>query len=244
MGVSGMLYYTTDASAIPAKPFHYARLTVDVSGNLLSLFNSLMPVNEYDEHLIWNTAYAQYVRGELQLGKTFRFGWKDRHSLAMRFMVGVGFGYGNSSAQPIDKMFYCGGSTSMRGWQARTLGPGTDQILSDLFVIPTQIGESKLEANLEYRFPIVWKFEGALFTDAGNIWEFGSAGSHGIFTWDSIALNWGLGLRLNMDVILLRLDAGFRVYDPGRDEGLRWLQPKQWFQSNGMAIHFGVGYPF
>lgn len=244
MGVSGMLYYTTDASAIPSRPYHYARLSVDLSGNVLSLFNSLMPVDNYGQHLIWNTPYAQYVRGELQLGKTFRFGWKDRHSLATRFLIGVGYGYGNSYAQPMDKMFYCGGSTSMRGWQARTLGPGTDQSLQDFFIIPTQIGESKIEANIEYRFPIAWKFEGALFTDAGNIWEFGSAETSGIFTWDSIALNWGLGLRLNMDFILLRLDAGFRVYDPGRNEGERWLQPRQWFQSNGMAIHFGVGYPF
>lgn len=243
MGVSGMLYYTTDASAIPTRPYHYARLSVDLSGNVLSLFNNLMPANA-GQHLIWNTPYAQYIRGELQLGKTFRFGWKDRHSLALRFLVGAGYGYGNSYSQPLDKMFYCGGSTSMRGWQARTLGPGTSKPLTSFFVIPTQLGESKMEANLEYRFPLFWKFEGAAFVDAGNIWDLSDEGDGEAFSLEGIGLDWGLGLRLNIDFILLRLDAGFRLHDPARDAGARWLQPRQWFASDGMAFHFGVGYPF
>ena len=244
MGVSGMLYYTTDASAIPTTPYHYARLSVDLAGNVLSLFNSLLPVDGLGYHTIWNTPYAQYVRGELHLGKTFRFGPEDKQSLALHFTAGAGYGYGNSTSPTLDKWFYCGGSTSMRGWQARTLGPGSDTSLSDYFIIPTQIGEYKLEANLEYRFPLFWKFEGAAFADAGNVWAYGEEGADEVFSFDSIGLDWGLGLRLNMDFILLRLDAGFRLHDPGRAAGERWVQPRQWFASNGMAIHFGVGYPF
>ena len=242
MGVSGMLYYTTDASTIPTTSYHYARLTVDLAGNVLSLFNPLLPEKD-GERLIWNTPYAQYVRGELQLGKTFRFGRQDKHSLALRFLIGAGYGYGNSSYQPLDKMFYCGGSTSMRGWQARTLGPGTRKPYTDYFVIPTQIGESKMEANIEYRFPLFWKLEGATFVDAGNIWDL--SGTEGeTFSLEGIGLDWGLGLRVNLDFILLRLDAGVRVHDPARDAGDRWVAPKLWFSGSNIALHFGVGYPF
>ena len=244
MGVSGMLYFTTDASAIPSTPYHYARLSVDLAGNVLSLLNPLLPVNENGYHTIWDVSYAQYVRGELHLGKTFRFGWEDRQSLALHVMAGAGYGYGNSIAQPLDKMFYCGGSTSMRGWQARTLGPGSDTSLSSYFIIPTQIGEYKMEANMEYRFPLFWKLEGAAFVDAGNIWDFGNEGADDEFSFDSIGLDWGLGIRLNMDFILLRVDAGVRLHDPGRNAGDRWVQPNQWFKGSNMAIHFGVGYPF
>lgn len=250
LGVSGMLYYTTDASALPTRPYHYARLSVDLAGNVLALLNPILPANDYGERLIWGIPYDQYVRGELQLGKTFRFGRKDRQALALRFLAGAAYAYGNSISPPLDKMFYCGGSSSMRGWQARTLGPGYDTSLAEFFIIPTQMGEMKLEANVEYRFPIAWKFEGAAFVDAGNVWDFvyDSPDDTDVFSLKnlpgSIAMNWGLGLRLNLDLILLRLDAGFRVHDPGRPEGERWVGPAGWFQRDGFAIHFGVGYPF
>ena len=107
----------------------------------------------------------------------------------------------------------------------------------------------KLEANLEYRFPLVWKLEGALFADAGNIWDINSSTDDaGIFRWktfpESIGLDWGLGLRVNLNFILLRLDAGVRLHDPARQAGDRWVAPAQWFKGGNTAIHFGVGYPF
>lgn len=251
MGVGGMLYYTTDASAVPKTPFYYVRFGFDLSGNLLSLFNPLMPVNEYDEHTIWSTPYSQYVRGELNLGKVFRFGKNDQHAVALHLMAGAGYAYGNSDNMPVEKLFYSGGSMSMRGWQARTLGPGTSQPLS-MFAIPSQVGSMKLEANVEYRFPLVWKLEGALFADAGNIWDFrpriegfvddGSTFNIKTFP-ESLGLDWGLGIRLNLDFILIRVDTGVRLHDPVREEGNRWVPINQWFKGN-YAIHFGVGYPF
>jgi outer membrane protein assembly factor BamA len=140
-------------------------------------------------------------------------------------------------------MFYCGGATSMRGWQARTLGPGTSKPYTQYFVIPTQIGEAKIEANIEYRFPLFWKLEGATFIDAGNIFDFDDY-PDSTFSLEGIGLDWGLGLRLNLDFILLRLDAGARVHDPARDAGDRWVHPGQWFSGSNIALHFGVGYPF
>lgn len=258
MGISSMLYYTTDNSVVPTRPFHYARFFFDLSGNTLSLFNKLLPQNEYGERTIWTIPYAQYVRAEIHLGKTFRFGKLDKSALALHFTAGAAFPYGNSinSTVPLEKLFYAGGAYSMRGWQARAIGPGTDSRFAEFFTIPSSVGEMKLEANIEYRFPIIWKFEGAVFADAGNVWGLprpeyteedyaeGNTFDFSTRTLEGIGLDWGLGLRLNLGLILIRVDGGFRVHDPGKEAGSRWLGPKNWFTGGAYAVHFGVGYPF
>ena len=248
-GVNGMVYYTTNASAVPLTSYHYVRFGVDLSGNFLSLFTKLMPVDEAGMRTIWSTPYAQYVRAELNVGKVFRFGAEEQHALALHLVAGAGYGYGNSSTMPVEKLFYCGGSTSMRGWQARTLGPGNSELLT-VFSIPSQIGDMKLEANVEYRFPLVWKLEGALFVDAGNIWNIPRKevnDTTGVFSFnnlgESIGLDWGLGIRMNLGFLLIRVDGGLRLHDPARAEGNRWVPVREWFPKN-YAIHFGVGYPF
>ncbi len=246
VGVGGMLYYTTDASAIPKRTYHYGRLNFDLSGNVLSLFNSAMPTDDLGKHTIWQVPYAQYVRGELQLGQTFRFGDNDAQAVALRFLVGAGYAYGNSNTGPCEKQFYAGGANSMRGWQARALGPGGVEPWSEYFLIPSQTGEFKLEANVEYRFPIVWKLEGALFWDMGNVWNlkgidwFERSG----FSFDTIAADWGMGIRVNLDFILVRIDLGTKVYEPCRPADERLIGPAEWLKRNNFALHFGVGYPF
>ena len=245
-GVGLMLYHTTDADVVPKTAYHYERINLDLSGNVLSLFNAVLPEREiiegWTQRLLFGLPYKQYVRAELNLGRVLRFGWNDGQALALHLTAGAGWAYGNSTALSFEKQFYCGGASSMRGWQARTLGPGSEP-LSAYFVLPSQTGNFKLEADLEYRFPMFWKLEGALFAEAGNVWEMGSSELAGIRLPDTIAGDWGLGLRVNLDFILLRLDAGFRVHDPARSAGDRWVGPKGWF-SGASAIHFGVGYPF
>ena len=246
VGLGGMLYYTTDASAIPKRSYRYGRLNFDVSGNVLSLFNSAMPTDEYGQHTIWEVPYAQYVRGELQLGQTLRFGGGETQAVALRFLMGAGYGYGNSTTVPFEKQFYAGGANSMRGWQARALGPGRVEPWTEYFLIPSQMGDFKMEANVEYRFPIVWKLEGALFLDAGNVWDLRrsdfSEGSN--FSFDTIAADWGMGIRVNLDFILVRIDTGFKVYEPCRPADERLVGPELWLKGGNFAIHFGVGYPF
>ncbi len=246
MGMGGMLYYTTDPTPIPKRTYTYGRLSFDLAGNVLSLFNSAMPTNQVNQHTIWQIPYAQYVRGELQLGHTFRFGGGDAQAVALRFLVGAGYGYGNSTTVPFEKQFYAGGANSMRGWQARALGPGRVQPWTEYFLIPSQTGDFKMEANVEYRFPVVWKLEGALFADAGNVWNLRMAeymeGSN--FSFDTIAADWGMGVRVNLDFILVRIDLGLKVYEPCRPAGERLIGPEQWLQSGNFALHFGVGYPF
>ena len=249
LGSGAILYYTTNNESIPKTTYFYSRLQFDIAGNLLSAFNPLMKTDANGSHMVWNTPYSQFVRAEVTIGRTWIFGKNDGQSIATRLLAGAGYAYGNSTALPFEKHFYGGGSNSLRGWQARTVGPGTSK-LDKSFVIPNQTGDMKLEANIEYRFNIFWKVAGAVFADAGNVWNLSSKASDhedpSIFRWnnlgESIAANWGVGLRLNFGFLLLRLDAGFKVHDPARDD--KWVKPGQWISRDGCAIHFGVGYPF
>ena len=249
LGSGGTFYYTTNPEATPHSTYHYARLQVDIAGNLLSAFNGLMKTDENGSRMIWNTPYSQFVRGELTLGKTWMWGKKNKQALATRFLAGAGYAYGNSNALPFEKHFYAGGANSLRGWQARTVGPGTAPMDSS-FVIPNQTGDMRLEANVEYRFGLFWNFAGAVFVDAGNIWTLqgkdAADAQESLFTWNnfgkSIAANWGVGLRLDFDFLLIRLDLGLKIHDPARTQ--RWVAPNQWFKRDGYALHFGVGYPF
>ena len=250
LGLGSILYYTTNPQNKPKTSFAYSRLQFDISGNLLSIIKPLLNEDSNGSSMIWNTPFAQYVRADLSLGKTMYFGEKNRHSLASRLQLGAGFAYGNSSALPFEKHFYAGGANSLRGWQARTVGPGMT-IRDTSFVIPNQTGDMKIEANLEYRFRLFWKLEGATFLDAGNVWSINELtteweGGSPQFSFksigESIALNWGLGLRLDLDFLVLRVDSGFRIHDPARN--YKWVYPRDWIKNNGYAVHFGVGYPF
>ncbi len=245
-GSGGTIYYSSVAeSSSNSKPFHYVRLSVDVAGNFISLFKSLMPTDENGTGLIFNVPFSQYIRGELNLGKTWRWGDNLSYGLATRLVAGAGVAYGNSTVLPFEKQFYCGGANSMRGWQARSLGPGISP-MDETFSIPSQTGDVKFEANIEYRFPIVWKLAGALFVDAGNVWN-----SHEGFgkLSESIAVDWGLGTRVDLSFIVLRVDMGFKLHDPAApaSDGSytpAWLSPSRWLSRDGFALHFGVGYPF
>ena len=248
-GVGGMVYHTTDADIVPKTAYHYERLSLDVSGNLVSLLNPLLPLSDVTDlprHLVFGLPYKQYIRAELNLGRVLRFGWNDNQALALHLVAGAGWAYGNSVALPFEKQFYCGGANGMRGWQARTLGPGC-AANNPGYVLPSQTGNLKLEGDVEYRFPSFWKLEWALFAEVGNVWEMGAdPETEAMMLPDlpgSLAADWGFGLRVNLDFILIRLDAGFRVHDPVREPGDRWVRPADWLHGSS-AIHFGVGYPF
>ena len=249
LGSGAILYYTTNPENTPKVPHFYSRFQFDIAGNMLSTFKPLMNKSETGEGMIWNTPYSQFVRGELTLSKTWFMGKQSKQSIATRLQAGAGYAYGNSTSLPFEKHFYAGGSNSLRGWQARTVGPGLSP-RDTSFVIPNQTGDMKLEANIEYRFDMFWKVAGAVFMDAGNIWalkaddtEEGQASLFKISDFGkSIAANWGVGLRLDFGFLLLRLDLGMKIHDPAREQ--RWVNPGQWLKRDNYALHFGVGYPF
>lgn len=249
LGSGAMFYYTTNTSANPRDTYFYSRLQFDIAGNLLSAFKPLMKKDANGSGMIWNTPFSQFVRGELTIGRTWVFGRNSGQSVATRLLAGAGYAYGNSSGLPFEKHFYGGGANSLRGWQARTVGPGCSP-RDTSFVIPNQTGDMKLEANIEYRFDMFWKVAGAVFVDAGNVWTLNTDGSsemrESMFRWkdlgESIAANWGVGVRLNLGFLLLRVDMGMKIHDPSRMQ--KWVSPGKWLKRDNYALHFGVGYPF
>ena len=250
-GVGLVLYYNSSTEIVPKGDYHFHRLSMDVSGNVLGLFKSLMTVNSDGSYCIGGSPYAQYIRGEYSFGHTWRFGPKDMQAISTRFLAGAGYAYGNSSALPFEKQFYAGGASSMRGWQARALGPGYSP-QDNAFIIPSQTGDLKLEMNLEYRFKMFWKLEGAVFADLGNVWNLqyqntpdGLLGAFKLNDFvNSIAADWGPGLRVNLEFILLRVDFGMQVLEPSRGKGQHFVSPREWIKGSNNAFHFGIGYPF
>ena len=249
LGSGATLYYTTNPESIPKTTYFYTRLQFDIAGNMLSAFKPIMRKDADGAGMIWNTPYSQFVRAELTLSRTWIFGRNSGQAIATRLLAGAGHAYGNLTSLPFEKHFYAGGANSLRGWQARTVGPGLSP-MDVSFVIPNQTGDMRLEANIEYRFDLFWKVAGALFVDAGNVWTLKDDntvdGRLAMFRWDtfgdSIAANWGAGVRLNFGFLLLRLDAGMKVHDPARE--VKWVNPGQWLVRGNYALHFGVGYPF
>lgn len=248
-GLVSSFYLTTCTDIVPKVSWRYIRLNLDASGNVIGAFRRFIPVSEDGQRLIFNVPFSQYVRGEVNMGATWRFGRKDGQAFATRFILGAGYAYGNSVSMPFEEQFFVGGASSMRGWQARTLGPGGGALVTD-FLIPSQTGDFKLELDLEYRLRLFWKFEAALFAESGNVWMLKSVEGFPEYSfrfkdfYKTLAGDWGFGLRLNLDFILIRLDLGLKVYDPTRAEGNRWVAPNQWFKKNGYTLNFGIGYPF
>jgi len=243
-GIGGSLFFITDSDLVPKTSYSFFRAGFDLSGNVISLLNPVLRQDAQGQALVFGSPYSQYVRFELNAGKVFRFGREEEQAIAMRGVIGAGYAYGNSSAMPFEKQFWCGGANSMRGWAARALGPGGDPP-NYAFSIPSQTGDTKFEIDIEYRRPLFWKFEFAAFAECGNVWNIKSEDpdSYGNIRdcYKTLAADWGLGLRLNLDFILVRVDAGFQLYDPVRAE---WHGPSDWFEKGFSSVHFGVGYPF
>lgn len=225
------------------------RASLETSGNLIhgleSLFSHHAEGQNYYE--ILGIRYSQYVRTDLNLSHTQDLG--SKLALAGRLFAGVGLTYGNSKGRsiPFDRMFYCGGANSMRGWIPRTLGPGASPEIENR-LYPAQVGDMRLEANLEFRFPIWNIFHGALFFDAGNVWylrENESSNPSEVFHFNDfykqLGFNTGLGLRIDATFVILRVDLGVQLHNPGLPEGERWIHDFRW---KNMALNFGVGYPF
>ena len=239
-----MLYYTSGEDLTELEPARYVRISADLSGNVISLFRSALPQAPTGEGLILGAPFTQYVRGEFTYGRAWRFGADNGQAIATRVLGGIGYAYGNSTALPFEKQFYCGGAGSMRGWQARALGPGRSGIYR-AFIIPSQTGDVKLEANVEYRFTLIGKLEGALFYDVGNVWTINNEtfpeGNFDKDFYKSLAMDWGVGLRFKLSFLVARLDFGMMIYEPCID---LWRGPSLWLRNDGYALHFGVGYPF
>ncbi len=222
----------------------FMRWNVKTAGNLLSAFNAVLPSDSLG-YTIGNTPYAQYAKTDVNL--SYYQYLNENNVLAYRIYGGVGSGYGNSISMPLEEAYFSGGAYSLRGWQARTLGPGT-ALRDTVFSIPNQVGDIKLEANVEFRTKIFGPLEGALFLECGNIWSLNPDDERdgALFRFNrfykQLALNTGLGLRFNFGFLVFRIDWGVRVHDPLPGKG--WIRVADWFRNDNSTFHFGIGYPF
>lgn len=243
MGANASLMYSTRQPGSRANSIQF-RWNAGIAGHLLSAFNGMLSTKN-NSYLVWGTPYSQYAKTDVNL--SYYHALDERQTLACRFFVGVGRAYGNSISLPYEEVYYSGGAYSLRGWQSRSAGPGA-AAMDSTFSIPNQVGDFKLEANIEYRFNLIGQLDGALFLDAGNIWSLRYRDSDRLAVLEAstflkqIALNTGFGLRLNFDFFVVRIDAGARLYEPRQYSG--WVAPKNIFSVSNMALHFGIGYPF
>lgn len=228
---------------------HSLRASVEVAGNLLSAFSHLTGAKKNDDgyYELFGTEYAQYVKLDFDFSKGIVL--DSRNKLAFHIGVGVGMAYGNSNYLPFERAYFSGGANSVRGWSVRELGPGSMEVDSTTS-FALQSGDIRLDLNLEYRTKLFWKFELAAYIDAGNIWtrnvsdERYKAGNFDFSRfYKEIAVSYGLGLRLDFDFFLLRLDTGFKAYNPQEKKSRRWAITRPNFKDN-FALHFAVGYPF
>lgn len=233
---------------IPHAPRHPSRLTFTFvsAGALTSLIYACTghPFSEKGKSLL-STPYAQFAKGSVEACRYYRL--SPRHTLATRLTAGLLYAYGNSTTAPFSEQFNVGGASDLRAFPLRGVGPGSYHDTGRYAYID-HTGDIKLEANVEWRFPLAGQLDGALFVDAGNVWTLRDDTSRPggqlrlkTFARD-IALGTGLGLRYNLRLLLLRCDVGIPLHIP-YDTGQRGYYNIPHF-TRSLCFHFGVGYPF
>ena len=227
---------------------HNLRLFFQSSGSLLYGLSSALGRKRdvYGSYAFFGTNFAQFVKAEADYSGLRKLG--EGNAFAYHLGLAVAYPYGNSQYVPVDLRYFAGGANSLRGWTARTLGPGSMPRSASRSIFD-QVGDIKLELNAEYRMKVLGPLQLALFADAGNIWTMRPYENQpqGDFQWDrfykEIALSSGLGLRWDFDYFVLRFDVGTKLYDPQSEEGHPWVisyqEPRQL-----LAFNFAIGYPF
>ncbi len=229
-----------------SKDFFFARLNIESAGNLLNVAHSNF--GSGDSALLFGVPYFQYLLGDIDL--RYYNVIDKQNKFVYRFFVGLGYPIGNSKTLPYEKKYFSGGPNSIRAWSTRDLGPGSDTTSNANSFFPNKNGDIKLEANIEYRFKLVWKLEAALFVDAGNVWEIRKNEEKplAVFDWSrfykEIAMGYGFGVRLDLSFFLIRLDVGIKMRDPSLPEGNRWFPGHDHFGMRDLHFKFGIGYPF
>ncbi len=224
------------------------RFSPEIAGNVLYAVSQMADFEKSDgQYQIFNLPFEQYARFDMDWSYSKYL--TDRSRLAFHLAGGVAVPYGNSKVMPFEKRYYSGGANSVRGWSVRTLGPGRYKSENSTIDYFNQCGDVRLDASVELRSRLFWKFEFAAFVDAGNVWtledyESQPGGTIGPEFYREIAASWGLGLRLVTDLVVLRLDLGIKAHDPSVGSGVDSWVVADPLSSHNRTFHFAVGYPF
>ncbi len=233
--------------------YTFLRFNVESSGNVLWALSKLTNQQKYYNpdfglgyYEFLNTQYAQYLKADVEVRRAILI---DKYNTVVgRAFVGAGFPFGNSRLLPFEKQYFAGGANGIRAWQVRSLGPGAYR--ADVNDYPNQSADFKLEANLEYRFSLFPKLEGAFFIDAGNIWAINKYDDRPGATFKidqfyrQIAVGTGTGLRFDLSYFILRFDVGMKLHDPSAESEKRWIIGNRKITGSDFNLNFAIGYPF
>lgn len=222
--------------------FYQFRTKIESAGTLLTLVSEIgnLQKNTRGNYEIFNLEYSEYIKTEFDYIKHWDFG-KEK-VLAVRSFFGIAIPFGNSNYIPFSRSYYGGGSNDNRAWQPYALGPGSTNAVNDF-----NEANMKIAASIEYRFKIFGDVKGALFADAGNIWNVldnvvdPKAKFDNLNDLEEIALGTGFGLRYDLSFFVIRLDLGFKTYNPAHEKGDRWFKEYNFGHS---VLNFGINYPF
>jgi hypothetical protein len=233
----------------------FFRGAIDLAGNLLYVGYRAIDAesDENGQFRLGNVPFSQFAR--IQTDPRLMIKTGKESELVLRQNINVGISYLNSNNLPFSRQFFVGGAQSMRAFQPRGLGPGTyinpDRDPNSFF---DQTGDMLIEWNAEYRYGMKGYFQGAVFTDIGNVWllspnEERPGGEFNFNTFASqLAVAFGVGLRIDLSVLLLRFDLATPLRKPWLPEGERWVIDEMslsnaWRREN-LVLNIAIGYPF
>lgn len=240
--ISGMTYSFTYNGMVDQNATHqfFLNANLDTAGNTISLFSG---ATENDKKNFLGLQYAQYAKIDADFRYHYNIGKGNK--IATRLFAGIGIPYGNSDVVPYTKQYFSGGPYSVRAFRIRSLGPGTyNPGDNDDGAFFDQTGNLRLEANIEYRFPLFPYVFGAVFADAGNVWNTSENESvpGGKFTssfMNELGIGTGVGVRVDIQNFVIRFDLAAPMHDPSLPSGERWIN-----DFGNPIFNFAIGYPF
>jgi outer membrane protein assembly factor BamA len=215
---------------------------IELAGNLLSNLSEIFGSEKNDDgnYDVFGVTFSQYFKTEIDYVKYFDLG--RNNIFAFRSYAGIAIPYGNSNSIPFAESFFAGGPNDNRAWTAYNLGPGSSTTTNEF-----NEANFKIHLSAEQRFALFGDLKGALFIDAGNIWnvldnvEDEDATLTNFNSLKNIAVGSGFGLRYDFDFFVLRFDTGFKTYEPSQDEGSRWFKN---YNFRNAVFNIGINYPF
>lgn len=237
--------FTYNTAAHHRNPI-WLQLSIKEAGNFTSAIYALAgrSFREKDKEL-FNNPFAQYLKVTAEFHNHIKI--NNRMLFAYRFFGGVVYSYGNSSTAPYADQFYVGGANSIRGFTVRALGPGSYRGTNVKYAYMDQTGDVKLEVNAELRARLMGDLHGAFFIDAGNVWllrkdELRPGAEFSKASFNNVAVGTGLGLRYDLDFLVLRFDVGMALHAPYETGKKGWYNIPKF--ADGLAYNFAIGYPF
>ncbi|HQE33169.1 MAG TPA: BamA/TamA family outer membrane protein [Flavobacterium alvei] len=232
----------TTKSDLKDNTFYQFRTKIESAGSVLSLISNAanLPKNANGNYEIFNLEYSEYIKTEFDYIKYWDF--SKEKVLAVRSFFGIAIPYGNSKNIPFSRSYFAGGSNDNRAWESYRLGPGSTGATNDY-----NEANMKIALSAEFRFKILGSVKGAIFADAGNIWNVldnitdKRATFDGIQDLKELALGTGFGLRYDLNFFVVRFDLGFKTFNPANEMGKRWFYDYDFAHS---VFNFGINYPF